>query len=466
MNLDKETRALTTLVQTFRAIFREERDFSKDELDIFNKYLDYTKRITALRKNYSSKLAKVINKQGNLLREKPDKADVENYNKYLVDSEKINQERNKVERGFIKGSQKLFDEFLLFLAESIKGLSSIEIDPEILELVYKPNEDNQYKLSLDPPVNGFSQSPKMILDHLNNFDLFDSHKDEMLRNFVFKIRSTKNTEILLRNPGESVEEKTEIFNRTNKVLSNPKYKIIYLAICSYAVEHNSPTLLGVPVSTIIKRYRPGKRVQYRDRVDVTNCLEAAELMVLRITKQPTDKEITRYKELKNGKVIRVDWIPETKDIPLFTLRPEYRQDFDKETLKPVSRRTISKIWGEIPKDIWNTYYYFSNSLYQLDWNEKDRINLFIEITRLAGQRHNRPNEPIRKKRIEWIHLAGYQATNKTKRSRANELLLETFDKFYKEGIIKRRVEFIPLNDDEIIEVYPNVPKKQKRISSL
>ena len=129
----------------------------------------------------------------------------------------------------------------------------------------------------------------------------------------------------------------------------------------------------------------------------------------------------------------------------------YVQKLDKNGNR-INARTIFKIYGELPKDPYNIGYYIPETIFLLDGNQGERINLFLDLYRLKNQRFSYPQDPIRIKRFDLIRLARLEATDNSKPSRANELLLETLKLGYELKIIENYPYKLPLNDDDIIEI--------------
>jgi hypothetical protein len=137
----------------------------------------------------------------------------------------------------------------------------------------------------------------------------------------------------------------------------------------------------------------------------------------------------------------------------------YTRKHDKQG-NPINARTIRKIFGELPKDPYKTGigYYIPETIFQLDGNQGERIAFFIELYRLKGQAYLFPEKPVSKKRFDLIRIAGLQETDKTNKTRANELLLETLKQGFELKLIKSYPAKLPVDDDEIIRIYLPYPK--------
>ncbi len=186
--------AIYNLVETFRAIYREERDFTSDEMDIFDKYRALTKRLFLVRKSHNINVYDITKKQNWLEYKKPDKADLEKYKDYLIQINEIHKQRDKIEKAFIKNSEELLSQLLVFLIESIQRLSDTIIGPDILALI-EVNREKQLRLFSNLPEEGFLQTSKYITDNIDklaNLMSSDEQIEKMVKTYNAEVTDGDN----------------------------------------------------------------------------------------------------------------------------------------------------------------------------------------------------------------------------------------------------------------------------------
>lgn len=419
------------------------REVTGEEKGFWKKYTTLFKEVSAYQYIIELK-SKEINGEIVDNKDEPDNLHPERHSKFIKDM--LKKDSEEIGKLYLKK----ISEFQIFLVEYMQRYDK-EIPKEILDAVYRTNNENQLTLFANIPEEGYFQTSKYYMDAFDKMiPLVDEERQRIARNFTPEVRAGKDRLSFKLDLNDKTTE-LDIISQVDqllKVIRNPKHKLYYYALWNFARKRNSREFRGVKVSDIIKIAKPGKTVQYKDKLEFTEFLEAYSM--LRMEKTVNTKII---KGKKHDKLIE-----DVDSINFFNItHKRYVTVRDKKGEK-INARTLYKIYGELPKDPYNVGYHIPDTIFQLDGNQPERIAFFLELYRLKNQRFNYPDEPVRKTRFDLIRLAGLEKTDSQNKTRANEKLLETLELGHNLKIINGYPAKLPLDDNEIIEIYLFYPQ--------
>lgn len=365
--------------------------------------------------------------------------------KILEDIKIINKEYDELIHSYRQTKKaELINTIIKFEKET--ALKLIEIYEELTAV----KDTKSPKLFANDPEPGFIQSPKLYNDTFKSLITgFDSKLPVLKRRHLNHVGDGKDNKLSYNipiNENTTQDDIDNLFDQLVRVGKNPKHKLYYYALWLYAAKTGSRTFFNVNVSDILKIVYPGKRIQYRHRLDFTEFLE--------VYSRITIEKIIDKKETIKGNRSKTEWLD--KSIWLFTKQGFFYSKITDNNGNIIEAKTIRKFSGELPKDLYNIGYYIPESIFMLDGNQTERINFYLELYRIKNQRYNYPG-PLRLKRIELLEKAGLSQTNRINKTKANKLLMNTLMLGYKLNLLTKLPGKLSTEDDVIVEIYLNYP---------